>query len=172
MKKKPGVASTGRKLPVRSDSPDLTAVSQTVQEIVERFELIESQPLPLGQSGQLLLDLLERFNMFRDRIREKARYVLVEQPGAIPHWRAEMQSRRSVSRNTLAVYDAVESVIPELPEREFLKYCTTSISGLIRLLKLEGHTSDEINARLEEILGEDLLGHELVVALRRDKEGK
>jgi hypothetical protein len=83
-----------------------------------------------------------------------------------------MQSRCTLSRDTVAVYDAVESVVPELPAVEFLKYCSTSISGLIRLLKLAGLSPDEINSHLEEVLGEDLLEREVVVSLRRDKEGK
>jgi hypothetical protein len=156
--------------------PDLTAISQTPQQIVDRLkrvlELIDRLPLPVGQPGCHLLDALDLGDKIRDRIREKARDVLVDRPGAIPHWTAEMRSRRILSRDTVAVYDALESVIPELPAAEFLKYCSTSISGLIRLLKLEGLSPDQINARLEEVLGEGLLEREVVVSLRRDKEDK
>jgi hypothetical protein len=184
MKKKPaGLPGTAGRTYELIRRPDLSAVSQTSRQIIERFKedyerlertlaQLERSPVFTGRPGCLALDVLERIDKFRDTYRQKVKDYLTEYPGTIPHWTAEMQGRRILSRDTVGVYDALESVIPELPAAEFLKYCSTSISGLIRLLKLEGLSPDQINARLEEVLSEDLLVHEVVVSLRRDKEDK
>lgn len=173
---RPGTAGQDETREASLSGPSPQQIVQRFKEDYERLEgtlaQLERLPLFTGRPGCLALDVLDRLDKFRDRYRQKARDYLSEHPGAIPHWTAEMQSRRVLSRDTVAVYDAVESVVPELPAVEFLKYCSTSISGLIRLLKLEGLSPDEINSHLEEVLGEDLLEREVVVLLRRDKEGK
>jgi hypothetical protein len=125
----------------------------------------------VGQPGCLVLDLFERLKKFGEAYREKARQYLDEHPGAIPHWRVETQDRRSLSRDAFKVFEALQRVWPELTLERFLSACTPSVGGLNSLL--EGLGADEVYRLLESALSaEELMSHETLKRLVRDKEGQ
>jgi hypothetical protein len=92
----------------------------------------------------------------------------------IPHYRLETQNRRRLSDDAVKVYEALAQEFPDLKPEEFLAATTPSIGGLNHLLATyEGMTPEEIGHTLEHSLGaRQLLQHELITRLVRDKEGK
>jgi hypothetical protein len=181
-KKKPGVASTGRKLPFpRSDSTDSSLVPIPAQVAIERLKRVLAQidqlPLSLGPEGCALLDALELAHKIRERIREKARDLLTKNPRAIPHWYTETINRRQLDKDTAKVFEALalSDIVPGLDAITFLKACTVSLPGINRLINEEfngvGLSLDELDREISQALA-DVTSFEPVTRLLRDREAK
>lgn len=154
----PGKSSTAtaRQLIGKSSTPE--------REIVENLQRIladlDSLPMPRGKLGCAYLDALELVDKIRTREREKARTLLLEEPTAIPCWRAsEDGPSRELSRDTRKVFEALSKSF-ELSAEDFLTACSTSFSGLRKLIARwnPGMTNEEIESELDCILS-DLTGY-------------
>ena len=90
---KAGATSPEPRLIKRTNPPTGKLISACVQEIVSEAEdaldRVIRLPFPIGETGQVLLDMLERLDKFRDVIRDRARAVLDQSPNAIPGWHLE-----------------------------------------------------------------------------------
>ena len=80
----------------RSLTPDASLPSARPQQIIERLEAVIRQrdrlPIPTGTTGGLLLNALELTDHIRNRIRDKARTLLVAEEGLIEGWHVETQT--------------------------------------------------------------------------------
>jgi hypothetical protein len=165
------------KAPVKSGSePDATLVSYKPQQLLRRLdadlEQLSRGVVYTGETGDLALRILKKVEGFITTYEENVKELLERQPHAIPGWRLETQNRRSLSRDTVKVYEALAGVV-ELSPEDFLPACAPSISGATKLLETQGGMeAEEANHVIEHALGDcGLLSHEIVHRLVRDKEG-
>jgi hypothetical protein len=124
----------------------------------------------LGDTGTVALDLLGEIVDFADAYRRNVKEHLAKHPNDIPHYGLETVDRRVLSRDAVAVFEALSEVLPNLSHEEFLFACAPTISGLTSLLESGGTSADSIAAILEKALGGKLLQHDIGQRLLRDRE--
>jgi hypothetical protein len=152
-----------------------TASAPPAQAIVERLQHvladIDNLPLPTGKLGCQFLDALELLDKIREKVRQKARELLLKEPGIIPHWHVSETVQRTLSKNTLQVFIAAAHADNGLTGEEFITACTTSLGALRKLLaERNPHWSaDEIERTLNGVLAE-LISYDTVTRLSRSKD--
>jgi hypothetical protein len=132
---------------------------------------LDRLPLPVGKLGCQFLDALELCDKIREKVRQKARELLLKEPGIIPHWHASETSQRVLSKNTLKVFIAAAHADNSLTAEEFITYCTTNLGALRRLLaeRNPDWSPDEIEHVLNHALV-DLISYDTVTRLSRSKD--
>ena len=106
------------------------------QAVVERLQHLladlDRLPLPIGPLGRQFLDALELCDKIRDKVRSKARELLLKSPGMIPCWHVSEVPQRVLSRDTMRVFDALSREDDRLTPEQFLEACTTSLTAARR----------------------------------------
>jgi hypothetical protein len=174
-KQKPTTGGGGSsKLPVKGGyEPDSSLVSYTPQQLLRRLdgavEQLTRQHIYTGEVGRQALDTLKKVESFITTYREEVKEHLENHPHAIPGYRLETQSRRTISRDTAKVYAAL-AADAELSPEDFFAACSPSIGGVVKLLEThEGMEAEEAHHVLEHALGDQgLLIHEIVHRLVRE----
>ena len=144
------------------------------QDLIERADRflagINHYRLPDGPEAARVLDLCETFDGIRTKLREKAKALLLKEPGAIPNWHVSEASQRVLSKNTLKVFIAAAHADNGLTAEEFLTVCTTSLTALRKLLagRNPDWTPDELEHALNRALV-DLVSYDTVTRLSRSK---
>jgi hypothetical protein len=145
------------------------------QAIVERLQNvladIDRLPLPIGKIGCQFLDCLELTDKIRDKVRQKARDLLLKEPGMIPHWHVSEIPQRVLSRDTARVFDALSREDDRLTPERFLEACTTKLGAVRKLLAGQNPewNADQIEHVLNRVLA-DLISYEHVAHLARSKD--
>ena len=176
--KAPPIKRAGR-APLKNDaapaSSKLTKVSaerQLVQRLQYALAELDRLPLPIGELGCQFLDCLELVDKIRDKVRGKARELLLKEPGIIPHWHvAETAQRRLSPADTARVFDALSREDDSLTPEQFLEACTTNLGGVRKLLGEQNPewNADEVEHVLNRVLS-DLISLETVTRLSRSKD--
>jgi hypothetical protein len=145
------------------------------REIVQRLQYalaeIDRLPLPIGKLGCQFLDALELCDKIREKVRAKARELLLQEPGIIPCWHVSEVPQRVLSKNTLKVFIAAAHVDNGLTAEEFLTGCTTSLAALRKLLaeRNPDWSADDLEHLLDRTLA-DLISYNTVTRLSRSKD--
>jgi hypothetical protein len=148
--------------------------STPVQAIVERMQHVLAEidhlPLPIGKLGCQFLDCLELCDKIREKVRSKARDLLLKEPGIIPHWHVSETAQRRLSPDTARVFDALSREDDRLTPSEFLEACTTNLGALRKLLVERDPelSPDELEHALNRALV-DLISYDTVTSLSRSK---
>ena len=174
---KPPTKRVGRALSKNDAAPassKLTKVNperETVQRLQYVLAEIDRLPLPAGSVGTAFLDALELCDKIREKVRQKARELLLESPGIIPGWSVSEASQRVLSKNTQAVFDALARRDDMLTPKRFIGACSVSLSAIRKLItELNPDMSpDEIEHALNRALSE-LISFEKVIRLARTKD--
>ena len=96
---------------------------------------LDKLSVPIGDDGARLLDALELTDKIREKVRERAKEILLQEPGAIPGWRAqESRPARELIQDPQAIFEALREGFPELSFDQFLRACRTSFSQLQGLI--------------------------------------
>src|SRR6516164_3671471 len=135
--KKATAGGSGSKLPVRSNPSDLSAQSLTTQQILEQADQAVARwkkrlTVATGETGAYGIEVVRCMATFCDQYLQAVREHLRGHPRDIPGWKLETQSRRTVSRDTVKVFEAITREVPDLEPEEFLNATQASISGLTR----------------------------------------
>ena len=175
--KAPPTKRVGR-APLKNDAATASNLAKPTPEalIVERLQRLLAEldrlPLPVGELGCQFLDCLELTDKIREKVRGKARELLLREPGGIiPHWHVSETAQRVLSKETLEVFDALARADDTLTAERFIDACTVSL-GAIRKLFSErnaGMSVDEVEFTLNRTL-ENLIHHEMVARLVRSKD--
>ena len=148
----------------------VTGAQVTIERLQNVLADIDRLPLPIGPTGTAFLDCLELTDKIRDKVRQKARELLLKEPGIIPHWHAAETSQRVLSRDTAKVFDAISAAENAPTIEEFLEACTTNLSSLRKLLaeRNPDWSPDELEYALNRALSE-LISYDTVTRLSRSK---
>lgn len=145
------------------------------QAAVERLQNvladIDRLPLPVGPVGTQFLDALELTDKIRDKVRQKARDLLLKEPGMIPHWHVSEIPQRVLSKDTARVFDTISAAENGPTIEEFLEACTTNLTALRKLLAERNPewTADDTEHVLNRVLA-DLISYDTVTRLSRSKD--
>lgn len=131
---------------------------------------IDSLPLPTGKLGSQFLDALELTDKIREKVRARAKELLLKAPTAIPNWHVNEIPMRTLSKDTTRIFDALSRADDRLSLEAFVEACTTSLGALRKLLaeRNPDWSADEIERELSRILA-DLISFEMVTRLSRSK---
>jgi hypothetical protein len=145
------------------------------REIVQRLQYVLAEidrlPLLTGSLGCQALDCFELVDKIRARYRERARKLLLEQPGAIPNWHCSETPQRVLSKDTARVFDALALRDDMLTPKRFIGACTVSLSAIRKLItELNPDMSpDEVEFTLNRALV-DLISYDSITRLSRAKD--
>lgn len=145
-------------------------VIERLRTLLEQIDLVE---LPNGLVGRDFLDALELVDAIRIRMREKAKALLLDDPACLPGWKVlDGIVSRGLSKDALAIYDALAAEDPSLTLESFLTACSTNLTA-IRTLYASRHphlNETEVDARVNSILA-DLIDHRQSTPrlIRKDK---
>ena len=174
------VKRKGATLPKQKDMARSTRQQEIIkvtgaQAAIERLQNvladIDRLPLPIGPTGTAFLDCLELTDKIRDKVRSKARELLLKSPGMIPCWHVSEVPQRVLSKDTARVFDAISAAGHGLTIEQFLEGCTTNLTALRKLLagRNPDWTRDELEYALNRSLV-DLVSYDTVVRLSRTKD--
>ena len=143
---------------------------QLVEHLQTVLAKVDAMPVLTKELGCQALDCFELVDKIRTRYREKARNLLLEQPGAIANWHAAETPQRRLSPDTAKVFDALSGSFL-IDMEEFLAACSTSLTAVRNLLaERNPHLSpDELEHKLNRVLS-DLISFEKVTRLSRSKD--
>jgi hypothetical protein len=171
-----------RRRPIAEAAPTVrsrkitTAVVPPEQVIVERLQHvladIDRLPLPTGKLGCQFLDALELTDKIREKVRARAKELLLKAPTAIPNWHVNEIPMRTLSKDTAKVFDVLSRADDGLSLEAFVEACTTSL-GAVRKLIAERNpdwTADQVEYVLNHSL-ESWIHYETVTRLVAPKIG-
>jgi hypothetical protein len=172
--KKATVVSSSPKDKWQSDS---SLVSATPQQIVARLAHVLAQidrlPLPIGQAGCHLLDALELAAQIREKVREKARELLTEDPRGIANWYLQDGAYvRELGQHTAReVWERIEDD-SGLSLEDFLRCCRPGLIALENAIQCAADPLEPHQARalVNRLLGDLLTTRQNAASLRRRKE--
>ena len=123
------------KVPFSKQSDSSLALPEpqaTIERLRRVLATVDRLSLPVGANGTALLDALELADQIRSKVREKARLLLLDKPGAIPGWYAETQWRRQLrSRNGADLLETLQMKgYTNLSADDLLQVCAATVAGL------------------------------------------
>ena len=150
----------------------VTGAQAAIERLQNVLADIDRLPLPIGPTGTAFLDCLELTDKIRDKVRSKARELLLKSPGMIPCWHvSEIPQRRLSPADTGRVFDALSREDDTLTIEQFLEGCTTNLAGVRKVLARQNPewNADEVEHVLNRALV-DLISYEKVTRLSRSKD--
>ena len=111
-----------------------TSEEAVVQHLQHVLAELHRRPLPTGRVGCQFLDALELCDKIRTEVREKARELLLNEPGIIPGWRVNKFSMRTLDRDTAKIFDILARADDSLTPERFLEVCSTNLEAVRKLL--------------------------------------
>jgi hypothetical protein len=150
-------------------TPEIPNAQAKVEGFQHALAALDNLPLPTGSTATELLDTCKFAQAFCEKVFKKARELLRREPGAIPNWAISEIPQRTLSKDTLRIFDAL-SRADLLDAEEFMAACSTSLTALpSALAERNPHWSvDEIEHVLNRALS-DLISFEKVIRLSRFK---
>src|SRR6516164_9904122 len=111
------------------------AASEVVSRLQKLLEELDGLPIPTGSAGTALLESLDLILEIREKVRQRAKEVLLEDSTAIPGWRVqESRPARELVHDPQAIFDALLVTFPQLSFEEFLTACKTSFAAITKLV--------------------------------------
>ena len=167
--KKGRASSKNDAAPASSKLTKISAERQLVQRLQYILAELSRLPLPIGELGCQLLDAVEYTDKIRIGARQKARELLLREPGIIPHWHVSETAQQRLSPDTTRVFDALSREDDTLSPERF-QACSTNLGAVRKLLAEQNPecNADEIEHSLNRLLL-DLIRYEHVAHLARSK---
>ena len=144
---------------------------QVVEHLQAVLADIDRLPLLTGALGCQALDCFELVAKIREKYRDKARALLLEQPGAITNWHASETPQRVLSKDAQEVFDALASADDTLTPERFLEACSVSLTAIRKLLAARNPqwNADQVEVALNNALSA-VIQYESICSLSRSKD--
>jgi hypothetical protein len=135
---------------------------------------VNTMSMPIGQPACDLLDALELVDKIRERVRTKAREMLVKEPGIIPGWEAKLcaPTRELSKTDTLAIFKLLAEADNTVTSKKFISSASISIGAVEQLLSATnpGSTPKEISEAVNKILADKIHFRPGVARLTRRRD--
>jgi hypothetical protein len=110
------------------------------KQVLERLKAVLAElggwSMPIGEEGRAFLDALELTDQIREKARERAKEMLLKEPGIIPGWTAAQGGPvRELDKDTCKVFQALHEADDEVTLPRFLESCSISLGAIGKLLK-------------------------------------
>jgi len=157
-----------------SQPNDSVSHRQVLERLKVVLEEIDGWSMPVGEVGTAFLDCLELMDQIREKARQRAKQMLLKEPGVIPDWTASQGSPvRELDNDAWKVFVALQSALATpLTSEEFIGACRITLQAARQLLSdLDPSLSPEaVEVQLSRTLADLLHYRKGSVRLTRVKE--